>query len=59
MFICFSVLAVVKFLPEMGVFPFSDIHYAAELGNIKSVDREVGRPRPLLLPEAGGGAVEK
>ena len=43
----------------MGVFPFSDIHYAAELGNIKSVDREVGRPRPLLLPEAGGGAVEK
>jgi len=38
-FIYFSVLAAAKFLPEMGVFPLSDIHYAAELGNIKSVDR--------------------
>jgi ankyrin repeat protein len=39
MFVHFSVLAAAKFLPEMGVFPISDIHYAAELGRIKSVDR--------------------
>jgi ankyrin repeat protein len=38
-FVHFSLLAAANFLPKIGIFPLSDIHYAAELGSIRQVKK--------------------
>lgn len=52
-FVHFSALAAAKFLPEMGFFPLSDIHYAAEVGSIRQVKKFLNKDIDVNAKEKG------